>query len=83
MEENWGPLTCTHFLASSFSVEDVALTLGKAFDIALGERKGIRRFGHHYAPLDEALSRAGVCERVRVKKEEEEEDEEKKMKRRR
>eukprot|EP01147_Barroeca_monosierra_P004653 gene4653-8600_t len=42
------------------SVEDIALTFGSAFDDALGERKGIARFGHAYAPLDEALSRAVV-----------------------
>ena len=35
--------------------EDVGIALGKAFTKALGERKGINRFGHFYAPLDEAL----------------------------
>ncbi len=42
------------------TVEDTALTLGAALDQALGERRGITRFGHAYAPLDEALARAVV-----------------------
>jgi len=42
------------------TVEDCALALGAAFDEALGERRGIRRFAHAYAPLDEALARAVV-----------------------
>jgi imidazoleglycerol-phosphate dehydratase len=42
------------------TVEDCALALGSAFDEALGERRGIERFGHAYAPLDEALARAVV-----------------------
>ncbi|MGD9507154.1 MAG: imidazoleglycerol-phosphate dehydratase HisB [Geminicoccaceae bacterium] len=42
------------------TAEDCALALGTAFDQALGERRGIRRFGHAYAPLDEALARAVV-----------------------
>ena len=40
--------------------EDVALGIGNALDRALGERAGIRRFAHAYAPLDEALVRAVV-----------------------
>lgn len=40
--------------------EDVALGLGAALDAALGDRAGIKRFGHAYAPLDEALVRAVV-----------------------
>lgn len=43
---------------SHHTVEDVALALGKAVDRALGERAGIRRYGHAYVPLDEALARA-------------------------
>ena len=39
------------------TVEDVGIALGQAFAKALGERKGIRRYGHAYVPLDEALSR--------------------------
>ncbi len=39
------------------TVEDVGITLGQAFARALGDRKGIRRYGHAYVPLDEALSR--------------------------
>lgn len=42
------------------SVEDVGITLGQAFAMALGDKKGIRRYGHFYAPLDESLSRAVV-----------------------
>ncbi len=42
------------------TVEDCALTLGRAMAEALGEKRGIRRFGHAYAPLDEALARAVV-----------------------
>ena len=42
------------------SAEDSALVLGEAIDKALGDRKGIRRFGSAYAPLDEALARAVV-----------------------
>ena len=42
------------------TAEDCALALGEAFDKALGERRGIRRFGAAYAPLDEALARAVV-----------------------
>lgn len=39
------------------TVEDVGITLGQAFSQALGKKKGIRRYGHAYVPLDEALSR--------------------------
>jgi imidazoleglycerol phosphate dehydratase HisB len=42
------------------TAEDCALVLGDAFRQALGARKGIKRFGYAYAPLDEALSRAVV-----------------------
>jgi len=41
-------------------VEDVGLCLGEALRSALGERKGIARFGHAYVPLDEALARVVV-----------------------
>lgn len=39
------------------TVEDLGITLGKAISDALGDRKGIFRYGHAYVPLDEALSR--------------------------
>ena len=42
------------------SAEDCALVLGQALDEALGDRRGIARFGFAYAPLDEALARAVV-----------------------
>lgn len=39
------------------TVEDIGITLGQAFAQAVGNKKGIRRYGHAYVPLDEALSR--------------------------
>ena len=39
------------------TVEDIGITLGQTFAQALGDKKGIRRYGHAYVPLDEALSR--------------------------
>jgi imidazoleglycerol-phosphate dehydratase len=42
------------------TVEDVGITLGQALAKAVGDKKGIRRFGHAYCPLDEALSRVVV-----------------------
>jgi len=42
------------------TVEDVGITLGQAFARAIGDKKGIRRYGHAYVPLDEALSRVVV-----------------------
>lgn len=42
------------------TVEDVGLAVGEALDRALGDRAGIARFGHAYAPLDEALARAVI-----------------------
>ncbi|MCU0804124.1 MAG: imidazoleglycerol-phosphate dehydratase HisB [Burkholderiales bacterium] len=39
------------------TVEDIGITLGQAVAKAVGDRKGVRRFGHAYVPLDEALSR--------------------------
>jgi imidazoleglycerol-phosphate dehydratase len=42
------------------TAEDTALALGAAIDRALGERRGIRRFGHAFAPLDEALARVVI-----------------------
>jgi imidazoleglycerol-phosphate dehydratase len=42
------------------TVEDVGITFGQAFAQAIGDKKGIRRYGHAYVPLDEALSRVVV-----------------------
>ncbi|RDH91236.1 MAG: imidazoleglycerol-phosphate dehydratase HisB [endosymbiont of Seepiophila jonesi] len=42
------------------TVEDIGITLGQALAKALGDKKGIRRYGHAYVPLDEALSRVVV-----------------------
>jgi len=42
------------------TVEDVGITLGQALAKAIGDKKGIRRYGHAYVPLDEALSRVVV-----------------------
>lgn len=39
------------------TVEDAGIALGQAFSQAIGDKKGIRRYGHAYVPLDEALSR--------------------------
>ena len=42
------------------TVEDIGITLGQAFYQAMGDKRGIRRYGHAYVPLDEALSRVVV-----------------------
>ncbi|MEN8129037.1 MAG: imidazoleglycerol-phosphate dehydratase HisB [Pseudomonadota bacterium] len=42
------------------TVEDIGITLGQSFRRALGDKKGIRRYGYAYVPLDEALSRVVV-----------------------
>ena len=42
------------------TVEDIGITLGQAFSKAVGDKKGIRRYGHAYVPLDEALSRVVI-----------------------
>lgn len=42
------------------TVEDIGITLGQAFAKAIGDKKGVRRYGHAYVPLDEALSRVVV-----------------------
>jgi imidazoleglycerol-phosphate dehydratase len=42
------------------TVEDIGITLGQAFARAAGEKKGIRRYGHAYVPLDESLSRVVI-----------------------
>ena len=42
------------------TVEDIGITLGQAFSKAVGDKKGIQRYGHAYVPLDEALSRVVI-----------------------
>ncbi len=42
------------------TVEDIGITLGQAFSKALGDKKGIVRYGHSYVPLDESLSRVVI-----------------------
>jgi imidazoleglycerol-phosphate dehydratase len=42
------------------TVEDIGITLGQAFSQALGDKRGITRYGHAYVPLDEALSRVVI-----------------------
>ncbi len=42
------------------TVEDIGITLGQAFVKAVGDKKGIRRYGHAYVPLDESLSRVVI-----------------------
>jgi imidazoleglycerol-phosphate dehydratase len=42
------------------TVEDIGITLGQAFTQALGDKKGLVRYGHAYVPLDEALSRVVI-----------------------
>jgi imidazoleglycerol-phosphate dehydratase len=42
------------------TVEDIGITLGQAFAQAVGDKKGICRYGHAYVPLDEALSRVVI-----------------------
>ncbi|MCB1762347.1 MAG: imidazoleglycerol-phosphate dehydratase, partial [Gammaproteobacteria bacterium] len=45
---------------SHHTTEDIGITLGQAFASALGDKRGIRRYGHAYVPLDEALSRVVI-----------------------
>lgn len=55
-------ITCvgdTH-IDDHHSVEDIGITLGQALARAVGDKKGIRRYGHAYVPLDEALSRVVI-----------------------
>ena len=42
------------------TVEDIGITVGQAFARAIGDKKGVRRYGHAYVPLDEALSRVVI-----------------------
>ncbi|HQR19828.1 MAG TPA: imidazoleglycerol-phosphate dehydratase HisB [Burkholderiaceae bacterium] len=42
------------------TIEDIGITLGQAFAQAIGDKAGVRRYGHAYVPLDEALSRAVI-----------------------
>lgn len=49
-----------HHIDDHHSVEDIGITLGQAFAQAVGDKKGIMRYGHAYVPLDEALSRVVI-----------------------
>jgi imidazoleglycerol-phosphate dehydratase len=42
------------------TVEDIGITMGQAFTRAIGDKKGLRRYGHAYVPLDEAMSRVVI-----------------------
>jgi imidazoleglycerol-phosphate dehydratase len=42
------------------TVEDIGITMGQAFTKAIGDKKGLRRYGHAYVPLDEAMSRVVI-----------------------
>lgn len=42
------------------TVEDIGITLGQAFAKAVGDKKGIRRYGHAYVPMDESLARVAI-----------------------
>ena len=48
------------YIDDHHTVEDVGITLGQAFAKAIGDKKGLRRYGHAYVPLDEALTRVLV-----------------------
>lgn len=48
------------YIDDHHSVEDIGITLGQAVAKAVGDKKGIRRYGHAYVPLDEALSRVVI-----------------------
>lgn len=48
------------YIDDHHTVEDIGITLGQAVNKALGDKKGIRRYGHAYVPLDEALSRVVI-----------------------
>lgn len=48
------------YIDAHHTVEDVGITLGQAFAKAIGDKKGIHRYGHAYVPLDEALSRVVI-----------------------
>ncbi len=49
-----------HHIDDHHSAEDCGITLGQAFAKALGDKVGVRRYGHAYVPLDEALSRVVI-----------------------
>lgn len=49
-----------HHIDDHHTVEDIGITLGQAFAEAVGDKSGIRRYGHAYVPLDEALSRVVI-----------------------
>ena len=48
------------YIDDHHTVEDIGITLGQAFTKAIGDKKGLTRYGHAYVPLDEALSRVVI-----------------------
>lgn len=48
------------YIDDHHSVEDIGITIGQAMAKAVGDKRGIRRYGHAYVPLDEALSRVVI-----------------------
>lgn len=48
------------YIDDHHSVEDIGITLGQAVAKAIGDKAGIRRYGHSYVPMDEALSRVAI-----------------------
>ncbi len=49
-----------NYIDDHHTVEDIGISLGQAFTQAIGDKKGINRYGHAYVPLDEALSRVVI-----------------------
>ena len=48
------------------TIEDIGISLGEALNQAVGDKKGIKRYGHSYVPLDEALSRVVLLSLIHI-----------------